>query len=45
MGSVAAAMGNDLLAIATGVHQGIGEDWHAVESALVVNGASQIDDG
>ena len=45
MRPIAAAMGDDLLAVATGVHQGVGEDRHAVEGAFVVDGPGQIDDG
>ena len=36
---------DDLVAIAAGVHQGVGEDWHVLESALIVNGARQVENG
>ena len=37
-------MGNDFLAVATGIHQGIGKDWHSRKFALIINDASQIND-
>jgi hypothetical protein len=37
-------MGDHLLAIATGVHQGVGQNRHPVEGAFVVNRLGQIDD-
>jgi hypothetical protein len=45
MRAVGATVVDDLVAVATGVHQGVGENRHAFEGALVIDGASQIEDG
>jgi hypothetical protein len=38
-------MGDHLVAVATGVHQGVGQDRHAVEGSVVVDRLGEIDDG
>jgi len=44
MRPAAAAMVDDLFVIATGVHQGIRKDRHAVEGAVFVDGLGDFDD-
>ena len=44
MGAVAAKMGEEVLVVAPGVLQGIGQDGEAVESAVLVDAGSEGDD-
>src|SRR5262249_46391526 len=44
MRPVAAAVMRDVVVIAAGIHQSVGEDRHALEGVLLVDGVGQIDD-
>src|SRR5258708_7090553 len=45
MRAIAPAMGDQLLVVAFGVHQGIGKNRHAVEGFLGIDGLGKINDG
>ena len=44
MRPLASAMTDDLLVLATRVHQRVGKDWHSLEGFVLVDAASHVDD-